>query len=249
MVFLAVLVPSTAAASSSSVGPAAVHDLLPDMRMAPLYGIDVVVTSSGRKRLTFGTIGWNVGRGPIELRLRLIDEGAMEISQVIYDSAGGHRSRHTSAIAVYDTGDHHSHWHVRQFMRVQLYKPGNPRGNVYGLRKLGYCLLDKRRMPSPPPGSPSVAKYHGCGSRGSTRVREGLSVGYGDDYPPNFTHQWMDVTHVSSGVYRICTTVDPLREFVEGNERNNQRWTDVRLDMRQNTARVIATKVGRCGPG
>ncbi len=248
LVLAAVLIPCSTAAAARPAGPS---DLLPDMKMAPLYGMSITTTDSGRKRLTFGTIGWNVGLGPIELRGRKIDDGSMEMRQVIYNSAGGHRIRHTSAIAIFDTGDHHNHWHVRQFMRVQLYRVGDPGGNVYGVRKIGYCLLDARRMAAPPPNSPTSPVYPltACGNSASTRLRMGLSVGYGDDYPPNFAHQWIDITGLPKGDYRICTTVDPLSEFQETREDNNQRWTDVRINLAKDKAQVVATKAKACGPG
>lgn len=228
------------------------HDLLPDMKMAPLYGMALQTTSNGRKHLTFGTIGWNVGDGPIEARGQKVDphDGYMQVRQRIYNSAGGHRDRVTPGVMIYDTGDHHNHWHVRQFMVVQMYARGEPDGNVYGLRKIGYCLLDKRRMANPPAHSPSPGKYplSACGVKSSKTVTMGLSVGYGDDYPPYFAHQWIDITGLAVGTYRICTTVDPLGEFEEKNEANNQRWTDVHINLAAHKVTVLGTAVAPCGP-
>lgn len=227
-------------------------DLLPDLQMARLYGMDLERRPSGRVRLHFGTIGWNLGDGPIEARGRRIAPGdlVMRVTQRIYNSDGGHRDRVTPAVMIYETGDHHDHWHVRQFTVVQMYRPGVTGGNVYGLRKIGYCLLDARRIANPPANSPAERVYRSdaCGSRASTRVRTGLSVGYGDDYPPDYAHQWMDITGLRRGVYRICTTIDPLNEFVEKHERNNQRWTDVRINIATGRVRVLDTAIAPCGP-
>ena len=167
----------------------------------------------------------------------------MQFRQRIYNSAGGHRDRVTPGVMIFDTGDHHNHWHIRQFMVAQLYTVGNPNGDVYGLRKIGYCLLDARRMANPPPNSPTerVYPFTACGVKSSTHLKMGLSVGYGDDYPPNFAHQWMDVTHLAVGDYRICVTVDPLGEFQEKNESNNQRWTDMHIDLAHNQVTVLGT--------
>jgi Lysyl oxidase len=238
--------------AEATAGPSGPVELLPDLRMARLYGMDLQTTARGRVRLHFGTIGWNVGDGPIEARGRRIARGdlVMRVTQRIYDSAGGFRDRVTPAVMIYETGDHHDHWHVRQFTVVQMYRRGAGAGDVYGLRKIGYCLLDARRMAEPPPASPDVRQYPGsaCGTRTSRRVRTGLSVGYGDDYPPDYAHQWMDITGLRAGVYRICTTIDPLGEFVERNERNNQRWTDVRINVATGFVQVLATAIERCGP-
>lgn len=236
-------------AFAGSTGPS---ELFPDLRMAKLYGIDLETTARGRTRLHFGTIGWNLGDGPIEARGRRIAGGdlVMRVTQRIFNTAGGFRDRVSPAVMIYETGDHHDHWHVRQFTVVQMYKRGDPTGDVYGLRKIGYCLLDARRIVDPPPASPSRRVYpsEACGNRESQRVRTGLSVGYGDDYPPDYAHQWMDITGLAAGVYRICTTIDPLGEFVEKNERNNQRWTDVRINIAAGTVQVLATRQGVCGP-
>jgi len=227
-------------------------DRLPDLRVGELYGFSVQRTSSGRALLRFGTIGFNVGAGPLEARgVRTdTDSGSMLVTQRIYDSEGGHRDRRTSAVMVYDTGDNHDHWHTRQFMTVTMYRLGNPTGNVYGLRKLGYCLLDAERMSNPPPNSPETRQYPNgsCGNRSSTSVRTGLSIGYGDDYPPQYAHQWMDVNRLPVGTYRICATVDPFGDFVESRDDNNQRWVDVRVNVRAGTVQVLDTAVGRCGP-
>ena len=47
----------------ASARQAAVVDLLPDARIAPLYGFGLETRPGGKTRLHFGTIGWNVGDG------------------------------------------------------------------------------------------------------------------------------------------------------------------------------------------
>ncbi|MEA2621435.1 MAG: hypothetical protein QOH61_345, partial [Chloroflexota bacterium] len=232
-------------ASTRPDGPPPPVDLLPDMRMAPLYDFSLETTANGRTRLHFGTIGWNLGDGPIEARGQKVDpnDDYMKVKQRIYNSAGGYRDRNTSAVSIFETGDHHHHWHIRQFMLAQLYKPGDPSEDVYGLRKIGYCLLDARQKPNPPPASPPHPVYPltACGGPNAHQFTMGLSVGYGDDYPPAFAHQWMDVTGLAPGTYRICTTVDPLGEFKEKVETNNQRWTNVKINIPNHKVKVLGT--------
>lgn len=236
---------------ATPVAAGAPSDLLPDLRMAKLYDLDLETRPNGRVRLHFGTIGWNLGDGPLEARGRISDPGVdyMTVRQRIYGSAGGHRDRQTSAVMFY-AGDGHDHWHTRQFMLAQMYVAGDPSGDVYGLRKLGYCLIDARRKSNPPPGSPSSAQYPvgACGHADDTFVRSGLSVGWGDDYPPYYAYQWMDVTGVPAGVYRICATVDPLGDFLEKDDGNNQRWTDVRINVAADEVQVLGTRAAACGP-
>lgn len=227
-------------------------DLLPDLRMAKLYGFDLEERQNGHVRLHFGTIGWNMGDGPLEARGKRegSSETGMRVRQRIYDSDGGFRSRQTPAVMFY-AGDGHDHWHLRQFMYIQLYVPGDPSGDVYGLRKLGYCLIDARQRNDPPAGSPPLPVYPdgNCGTASSTFVQTGLSVGWGDDYPPAFAHQWIDVTDLPAGDYRICSSVDALGDFVESDESNNQRWTDVHIDVAAGAVTALDTAMEACGPG
>jgi hypothetical protein len=249
---LAMIMLSAGAATAGLNLNGPVHDLLPDVKMARLYGFSIETRSNGRIWLHFGTIGWSVGEGPLEARGLKVDpnDHYMHVKQRIYTSAGGYHDRVSPAVMIYDTGDHHHHWHVRQFMVANLYTVGDPTGNVYGLRKIGYCLLDFGHMDNPPPNSPPDPVYplDACGHKDDTHVRMGLSIGYGDDYPPYFDHQWMDITGLLTGDYRICTTVDPLREFVESNENNNARRTDVHINMATKHVSVISSAITACGP-
>ncbi len=231
-------------------GISAPVDLLPDVRVARLYGFDLEYRPGGQTRLHFGTIGYNVGDGPLEARgsRNDTDEPVMSVVQRIYNSDGGYRQVAVPATMIYETGDSHDHWHTRQFMTVRMHKKGAPNREVHALRKLGYCLLDARRMPNPPPGSPATRSYPNgsCGNSTSLTVRTGLSIGYGDDYPPHYAHQWMNVTGLPPGIYRICTTVDALDDFFEKKEANNQRWTDVEIDLAARRLDVLASSGGSC---
>ena len=96
----AILLLATPAAASESVarglagGP---NDLLPDMRMAQLYDMELETRPNGRVRLHFGTIGWNMGDGPLEVRGKKADPGAnsMQVKQRIYDLSLIHISEPT----------------------------------------------------------------------------------------------------------------------------------------------------------
>jgi hypothetical protein len=58
----------------------------------------------------------------------------------------------------------------------------------------------------------------------------------------------MDVTGLAPGEYRICSTVDPLNDFLERREDDNQRWTDLRIDIAADEVEVLATGGAACGP-
>ncbi len=56
------------------------------------------------------------------------------------------------------------------------------------------------------------------------------------------------MTGLAPDVYRICSTVDPLDDFLEEREDNNQRWTDLRIDIAADKIEVLDTAAGPCGP-
>jgi hypothetical protein len=66
----------------------------------------------------------------------------------------------------------------------------------------------------------------------------GLSVGWGDRYGANIVDQYIDVSNVGNGRYRLRATADAVGEFVEANETNNLTWVD--LQLQANKVRVLA---------
>ena len=68
---------------------AAVTGLLPDLRMAEPYDLQVTRSSSGFYKLRFGTIIWNVGDGPLEVRATARSGKEMtEVVQIVHRTDG-----------------------------------------------------------------------------------------------------------------------------------------------------------------
>ncbi len=236
---------------------AAVTGLLPDLRMAEPYDLQVTQSVSGLYKLRFGTIIWNVGDGPLEVRASVRSGKEMtEVAQIVHRTDGTTRRR-TSTASVFYSGDGHDHWHIRQFVVVKLGPiPGAPPTDPPVdrlMRKIGFCLIDSMRAPAGelrPPNSPSNYQYSylGCGNRQSTKTKMGISVGYGDVYPPYFAHQAIDVTNVPTGTYRLCATVNPAMIWREklANATNNSYWFDIALNPVARTVSVIAGGLSAC---
>ena len=51
----------------------------------------------------------------------------------------------------------------------------------------------------------------------------------GDIYPAGIAFQWIDITGLKSGRYRLRATADPANWFAETNNTNNSAWVDLRL--------------------
>jgi hypothetical protein len=226
----------------------AATDLLPDMRMAPIYNIYLQTGEHGRKKLRFGTIAFNVGDGAMEVRAGGRRGREMtNIAQWVYRSDGtGYRLPKPGA-RVFFQGDGHDHWHVERFFAMRL-KPLDGSGDPSlsrRIRKIGFCLVDAvpLRGPERPPNAADAPFYLFCGAPDSRKIKVGVSVGWGDDYPPEFTFQSVNVDGLPEGDYRLCATVNPRGLWTEkdDNRANNSYWTDLHLNVANDELTVIGS--------
>jgi hypothetical protein len=223
----------------------AATDLLPDLEMAPIYGLELQ-NKNGRKRLRFGTIVFNVGDGNMEIRARDRSGNVMRrLSQKVYRSDGSTRTLNKPEARSFWAGDGHYHWHIAKFIIVSL-RPlaaPNDEANTRYLRKIGFCLVDTITNPSWDAGDIGNPSYFGCGTQDSRHVRIGITVGWGDVYSPETSFQSIDVSDVPAGAYRICATVNPRRIWTErgDNHSNNSYWMDMVLDPKSGQLQVTNT--------
>ena len=226
---LVVLVPSVPAG--------AVSDRLPDLGMAHPKDLKIEKTLNGRKLLRFSSIVVNVGAGPFEVHGER-DAGAstMTTHQRIFNSAGGYRDVSTAAI-MYFGGDGHNHWHVQDLEDFEL-KPVNGEAPLRTGAKHGFCFFDNYRYGSTNPAYYTTSSG-ACGrSSSDTQVIMGLSVGWGDIYNWNLPDQYIDITGLPSGRYRLTATADADDWFVESDNSNNFSWVDIQL--KSNSVRIVA---------
>jgi hypothetical protein len=195
-------------------------DRLPDLGMARLRDLSIdTTTRPGRRLLRFTTIIVNIGAGPFETigRRPNTTTPQMAVAQRIYTPA-----------AMFWAGDGHDHWHVRDVEAYQLTRLDNGRRVGTGA-KHGFCYFDNTPYRLSLAGAPSASVYGGCGQAGDLRVTTGISVGWGDIYPAGIAFQWIDITGLKSGRYRLRATADPANWFAETNNANNSTWADLRL--------------------
>jgi len=212
------------------VGALDAADRLPDLGMAPLRDLMIDTTTiPGRRLLRFTTVIVNVGQGPFETIGSRPDTGTREMTvrQRVYDDAGGARDVSTPT-AMFFAGDGHDHWHVRDAEGYELRRLDNGRRVGTGA-KHGFCYYDNTPYRLGLPGAPRWSIYGHCGGAGDLTVTTGLSVGWGDTYPASIALQWIDITGLKSGRYRLTATADPAGWFLESNEANNVTWLDLKL--------------------
>jgi hypothetical protein len=217
--------------------------LLPDLGMAELQNLQIQKTADGRKLLRFSSIVVNVGAGPFEAHGQRPDTGddTMTTTQRIFDSAGLYLDRPTDAIMYY-SGDGHDHWHLQDLEDFELVRLDN--GRLVGTgAKHGFCFYDNYRYGSTQdPFYTRQTSPPACGQYGSElSVTMGLSVGWGDIYKYTLPDQYINVTGLASGRYRLWATADDNNWFLESDDTNNYTWVDIQL-------RSSSVKVVKYGP-
>ena len=83
-------------------------------------------------------------------------------------------------------------------------------------RKTGFCLGDRYRVAYPLPGRPSAPRFGERCGKGAPRllaIREGISIGWGDNYNPHLEGQEFEVTSLPPGRYVLVHRVNPGRDF------------------------------------
>ncbi len=205
--------------------------LLPDLGMAKLRGFQIQKTADGRKLLRFSSIVVNVGAGPFEAHGQRPDTSVatMTTTQRIFDGAGLYLDRPTDAIMYY-SGDGHNHWHVQDLEDFELIRLDN--GKLVGTgAKHGFCFYDNYRFGSTQdPFYTRQTSPPACGRYSSElEVTMGLSRGWGDAYYRTLPDQYIDVTGLTSGRYRLWATADADNWFSETNNSNNFTWVNIQI--------------------
>lgn len=192
-------------------------------------------------RLRFTTSEENIGNGPLLLfgHRDSTDQVTMSVHQAFQVGQGGfipdsyaYAQRGVTEAMYYDTV--HQHWHLLNFEHIELRTPSGD--TVVKDRKNGFCLGDRyttadarsllhnvRQDRRPESRLAEYLGNHQCKLMDSaaTDVKEGISVGRGDDYPYNVPFQWLDITHVPSGTYVVVNTVNSDHTLRETNYNNN----------------------------
>jgi uncharacterized repeat protein (TIGR01451 family) len=208
--------------------PALQGDQLPDLVILPLRDIQVD-NSSGRSLLRFTTIIANNGVGAFQVRGKRGSTAEAEMSTIqrIFNTTGGYRDVATPA-KMFWAGDGHNHWHVRDLETTVLVR-ADTGVEVARIAKRGYCFYDNYRYKLSLSGAPQSPVYTGCGVQSALAVTMGLSVGWGDVYSYNLAYQYVDVTGLPDGRYRLISVADASNWFEETNENNNSTLADVQL--------------------
>jgi len=235
VLLLAVLLPDAPALADA-------HPPQPDLAMAQLTDLRIE-SSGGRRRLRFTTEIVNLGDARFEVRgttssANRLQKTTEQLVVEIVDGAYKDTYVATPAVMEFDVGDGHSHWHVIDLEKYELKRSPAEGDALLKLgAKRGFCFYDYHAYRLSLSGAPASAVYNSCQANANGIVTMGLSIGWGDIYYSNLAGQYVDLTDIKDGRYRLWATADAGGWFAEKSESNNRTWVDIQLKGR--TVRVV----------
>ena len=194
--------------------------------------VSVVVTPEGAilRALRFEGYVANLGAGPLHLsgdpQLADPDDPASHDVWQRVRSGSGDLIKFAKPPIRFETSDGHNHFHLMEIVAYSLWDSTG----TYRIRpgeKVGFCLLDAEELTDrhPHPGEQgfSEAGIEDCMANrpGATTLLMGVTEGWRDIYENDVVFQWIDVSDVLPGRYRIGVETDPYDIVAEGDETNN----------------------------
>lgn len=219
---------AAARSDSGQAGAGGALELLPDLAqdVPTLIAVQRVPGPEGVEfRLGFRSAFRNVGDGPLIIRgSRDSPEAPMRADQIVRLSGGG-STRFRDVIPMrYVYSETHDHFHV---LRIDTYslRDAATGARVRPDNKSGFCVgdrqeVDRPRVHPPPYYGPATGECE-RGNPSATRVLEGLTQGWLDDYGPQLEGQYIDITGLSAGRYSLVHRVNATQQIRERNSRNN----------------------------
>jgi lysyl oxidase len=252
---IAAMVPAALAANGSQPHGAR---LLPDLDQEAPTGL-IITSSHNRWNLGFNSAASNVGSGPLIITGHRPSHAqkTMTADQTIDLAAGPSDVVHGTGHLRYVKSVDHQHWHLLHFERYTLRRVGSKRPAVRD-HKSGFCLGDRYAVPDPPvlPARVPEKVYRGaCGLErpGLLGVKEGISVGWGDDYAANLEGQYLRLSHLRAGRYLLVHRVNADHTLLESSYANNAASLLLRLRWRQGIPRIrilaVCPDSARCRAG
>ena len=218
---------------------------LPDLGLGRVGDLRLVRTASGTLQLRLSSTLINIGSGPMVVRaVRENLKDRFTVAQRIH-TLDGRRPFRTLPVGTKYAGDGHSHWHIKNVVQYTLVSLDDDSQRIRRANKIGFCIYDNvRRAPRPKqPTRPDFPRT-GCGQRNSKQLRMGLSVGWGDLYTWTLPGQFVRMTGLPAGDYRLLGTANPDGVFYEQREDNNNVFADLRLRRDKGKASIRVLRRG-----
>ena len=241
---------AVAAPECDNIGDCDIEDvddlLLPDLvSYQHDYSVaEVVATPDGTEffALRFAGFVTNLGDGPLDLRgnPQLADDADLT-SHDVWQRAltiDGDWVNLTKPPIDFEVDDGHDHFHVMGIVEYSLWDTSGT-VEISSGAKIGFCLIDVMERPDlhANPGPKRHEQwdpdnyYCQSGRPRAKILHMGISEGWQDIYSFSETFQWIDVSDVQPGYYRIGQRVDPDNVIVESDETNNELVLTQRLQV------------------
>lgn len=220
------------------VGAATGDQMLPNLKATPAKTFSVTSetlpgASTPSTLLRFTTFSWNAGTGPLELFAGTIDSSnqKQDVWQRIFLEGGGSVERLAGS---FTWDGPHNHFHFDDYASYTL-QPADASGAASRIgAKRTFCVMDTNAQDLTLPGAPRNGYYTTCGSS-----YQGMSVGWGDQYSASLSGQWVDVTGLPNGDYRLTIEIDPLNHLSESTRTDNTSCVLLRLSVTNRTVTVL----------
>lgn len=208
--------------------------LLPDLVADPPVpsGPPEVVWWNGEEMLVLRFEGYvtNLGEGPLDIsgNPQLTDPAdatSHDVWQRVRTTTGDW-VKLTKPPVRFETDDGHDHFHLMEIVAYSLWDEAGTTRILPG-KKVGFCMLDVESLPErhSNPGEQAYEKSSVENCRADEPeadfLRMGVTEGWRDVYKSDVTFQWVDVSDLSPGHYRLAAESDPHDIVVESDETNN----------------------------
>jgi hypothetical protein len=205
----------------------------PDLRAVPSLDLSMgteVVGGRVRYVLRFSTEIWNAGPGPLELIGVSIGDSTF-VYQRVFGENGGQEEFFAGRFAFHPV---HNHWHFEEFALHELWRADDYERWLASGRAEGQagwrankttgggeslCIRDTK-VATGYGGRLGELRYNGCDPD-----IQGISVGWGDEYPSDLPGQWIDLglEPLPDGEYALRLVADPWNRIVESPDRDPAR--------------------------
>jgi hypothetical protein len=212
--------------------------------------ISEMLEDGAQNCLRFDQIIANESRGPLELWFS-VPSGSTDdefpVRQRVHKSDGSTEDQDGGVVHFHPI---HSHYHFESFATTDLWA-SNAQGArmgvtpVTGGKKVSFCVADIRidkwgeKGDGPRTYMAPDCLFPAFSDADGDHYRQGLTPGWADVYDWYIPDQYIEVTGVSDGYYRLEFCADPESTIEERNEDNNCLVNHIRLTNMGTPARAV----------
>lgn len=202
--------------------------------LTPFAAFDLALVpnfSTGGTQITFSTMSWNKGTGPLELVAGETGSQGQNVYQRVHRSDGSHQDYFAGTFVWHPA---HNHFHFGDYALYSLEPINAPGGSPKSGSKTTFCIMDTNQVDASLPDAPQQAVYNTCGT-----TIQGMSVGWADTYVYTLPGQAIDFTGNPSGDYCLTIQIDPKGRLLETDDADNVAASLLRIDAERSRITVL----------